>query len=216
MLIPFSIHPHLLVKWFIKLGEKLTKSVLKVYINCCHYLSHENTKYKYKKGAYTNPIRNTAQIGRSVRPDKSRDMELFPKELLEKICTFLPFRDIKNLSEVSTSLARIRPDFTIWKLKANRRLKIHLKKIPDELLLELPDKAEVIIKKVKIKRAWDKSFADTYAISAMAGSPLSVYIEAFKNYGGPYQGRLITVEYKSSDHFNTGSGQVTVVHRIKN
>ena len=132
-----------------------------------------------------------------------------PYDELKHICSYLEFEDRKALSEVSSSCLRIRPDFTTINLKEKRRV-LHLKKMPKEIILELPE-SKVIYKKANIEKAWKKSFSQSFTLSAVAGSPVKMKMEAYKVYGGGYEGRLFTVEY------NTGQGgsrkaAVTVVH----
>ena len=87
-------------------------------------------------------------------------MEGLPTELLVKnLCCHLPYTDVRALSEVSSSLTRIKPEFTLWTksfmMGADRRsFNIHIKKIPEDIFLELPgNKEDVSFEKEDIKRA---------------------------------------------------------------
>ena len=142
-----------------------------------------------------------------------------PVDELEHICTYLDFEAMKNLSEVSTSLLKIRPDFTKVDLKAKQTV-LHLKKMPVEIILEL-NKTKVIYKKANIEKAWTASFAKIHSLSAVAGSGMTLRMEAAKVYGGAYVGRLLTVENLFNQLVGQGGSRkaavtVTVVHSFVN
>ena len=137
-----------------------------------------------------------------------------PYDELKHMCSYLGFEDKKALSEVSTSMLKIRPDFTTINLKEKRRV-LHLKNMPKEIILELPE-TKVIYKKANIEKAWKKSFSQSFSLSAVAGSPVKMKMEAYKVYGGGYDGRLFTLEYNTGHFLRQGDGRrkavVTVVH----
>ena len=105
-----------------------------------------------------------------------------PVDELKHICTYLDFEAIKNLSEVSTSLLKIRPDFTKCDLKAQKTV-LHLKKMPVEIIVELPE-TKVIYKKANIEKAWMASFSKNTKMSAVPGSHVKMAMNAVKVYGG--------------------------------
>ena len=145
-------------------------------------------------------------------------LNALPVDELEHICTYLDFEAIKNLSEVSTSLLKIRPDFTRCSLKAKKTV-LHLKKMPVEIILEAPE-TKVIYKKANIEKAWTSSFSKTHSFSAVAGSGMTLRMEAAKVYGGAYVGRLLTVDAGNQLVGQGGSRKaavtLTVVHRFVN